>query len=155
MATPSVPSSHSGKVPSQQLWVVRQHPDTGQRSLDVLQWGLIPYWCKDKPEPTPTNAEAEPVDRLPMFREAYRKRAASCRSIGYSVDGPDGDLQVEPLPMHLSRVVERKPGRRRMHGGASRGAPKGEENGNYRHHQLRRELNEWARFMEKFAEEVE
>jgi len=26
----------------------------------LLQWGLIPYWCKDKPKP--------------MFREAYRKR---------------------------------------------------------------------------------
>ena len=46
-----------------------------------------------------------------------------------------------------------------MHGGGSPGAPKGEANGNYRHGcftneaiELRRELNEWARLMKKFAE---
>ena len=45
---------------------------------------------------------------------------------------------------------------------AAPGAPKGEANGNYRHGcfsneaiELRRELNEWARLMKKFAEEVE
>ena len=49
-----------------------------------------------------------------------------------------------------------------MHGGGSPGAPKGEANGNYRHGcftneaiELRRELNEWARLMKKFAEKVE
>ena len=53
-------------------------------------------------------------------------------------------------------------GRCRMHGGGSPGAPKGEANGNYRHGcftneaiELRRELNEWARLMKKFAEEIE
>jgi len=25
-------------------------PQTGERSLDLLQWGLIPYWCKEKPK---------------------------------------------------------------------------------------------------------
>jgi len=68
----NVPPRYNG-APSQQLWVIRQHPETGERSLDLLQWGLIPYWCKDKPKP-PINAKAETVDRLPMFREAFRKR---------------------------------------------------------------------------------
>jgi putative SOS response-associated peptidase YedK len=44
-------------------------------SLDPLRWGLIPYWCQD---PTggrkPINAKSETVDRLPTFRDAYRKR---------------------------------------------------------------------------------
>jgi putative SOS response-associated peptidase YedK len=69
----NVPPRYNG-APSQQLWVIRQNPQTGARSLDLLQWGLIPYWCKDKPKPPPINAKAETVDRLPMFREAYRKR---------------------------------------------------------------------------------
>ena len=69
----NVPPRYNG-APSQQLWVIRRNPQTGERSLDLLQWGLIPYWCKDKPKPPPINAKAETVDRLPMFREAYRKR---------------------------------------------------------------------------------
>ena len=28
--------------PSQELLVIRQHPGTGERSLDLLKWGLIP-----------------------------------------------------------------------------------------------------------------
>ena len=47
--------------------VIRQNPQTGERSLDLLQWGLIPYWCKEKPKRPPINAKAETVDRLPMF----------------------------------------------------------------------------------------
>jgi hypothetical protein len=66
----NVPPRYNG-APSQQLGVIRQNPQTGERSLDLLQWGLIPYWCKDKPKPPPINAKAETVDRLPMFREAY------------------------------------------------------------------------------------
>ena len=42
----NVPPRYNG-APSQQLWVIRQNPQTGERSLDLLQGGLIPYWCKD------------------------------------------------------------------------------------------------------------
>ena len=61
-------------APSQELWVIRQNRDTGERSLDLLKWGLIPYWCKEKPKPPPINAKAETVARLPMFRDAYARR---------------------------------------------------------------------------------
>ena len=37
----NVPPRYNG-APSQQLWVIRQNPQTGERSLDLLQWGLIP-----------------------------------------------------------------------------------------------------------------
>src|SRR4051794_1698731 len=56
----NVPPRYNG-APSQQLWVIRQNPQTGERSLDLLRWGLIPYWCKDKPKPPPINAKAETV----------------------------------------------------------------------------------------------
>jgi putative SOS response-associated peptidase YedK len=76
-----VPADRYGNVPprynaapSQELWVIRRNPDTGQGSLDLLKWGLMPSWCKDRPKPPPINAKAETVSKLPMFREAYRKR---------------------------------------------------------------------------------
>jgi putative SOS response-associated peptidase YedK len=34
-------------APSQELLVIRQNPKTGERSLDLLKWGLIPNWCQD------------------------------------------------------------------------------------------------------------
>jgi putative SOS response-associated peptidase YedK len=61
-------------APSQELWAIRQNNDTGHRSLDLLKWGLIPYWSKDKPKPPPINAKAETVHTLPMFRSAYARR---------------------------------------------------------------------------------
>jgi putative SOS response-associated peptidase YedK len=61
--------------PSQELLVIRQHPQTGERSLDLLKWGLIPYRCRDpKGGRKPINAKSETVAQLPMFRDAYRKR---------------------------------------------------------------------------------
>ena len=62
-------------APSQELLVIRENHKTGERSLDLLRWGLIPHWCED---PTggrkPINAKSETVARLPTFREAYQKR---------------------------------------------------------------------------------
>ena len=62
-------------APSQDLLVIRRNSQTGEVSLDPLQWGLIPYWCKDpKGGRKPINAKAETVARLPSFRDAYRRR---------------------------------------------------------------------------------
>jgi putative SOS response-associated peptidase YedK len=76
-----VPADRYGNVPprynaapSQELWVIRRNPTTGETSMDLLKWGLIPYWCKEHPKPPPINAKAETVSKLPMFREAFRKR---------------------------------------------------------------------------------
>src|SRR5688572_4020183 len=62
-------------APSQMLLVFRENHKTRERSLDLLKWGLIPYWCQDVKEGRrPINAKAERVLRLPMFREAYARR---------------------------------------------------------------------------------
>ena len=62
-------------APSQELLVIRENHNTGERALDLLQWGLIPHWCED---PTggrkPINARSETVARLPTFRDAYQRR---------------------------------------------------------------------------------
>ena len=31
-------------APTQDAMVVRRHPETGDRHLDLLQWGLLPYF---------------------------------------------------------------------------------------------------------------
>ena len=34
-------------APSQLLYVIRENHETGQRTLELLRWGLIPHRCKD------------------------------------------------------------------------------------------------------------
>jgi len=61
--------------PGQEHWVIRQHPETGERRLDRLWWGLIANWIKEPaPKIKPINATAERVASAPMFRAAYAKR---------------------------------------------------------------------------------
>ena len=68
------PPRYNG-APSQEHWVIRQHPETGARTLDRLTWGLIPGWIKEaSPRVKPINATAERVATAPMFRRAYAKR---------------------------------------------------------------------------------
>src|SRR5581483_2152016 len=70
----NVPRRWNG-APSQELLVIRQHPRTGERSLDLLKWGLIPSWCKDpNGGRKPINAKSETVRRVSMFRDAYASR---------------------------------------------------------------------------------
>jgi hypothetical protein len=70
----NVPPRYNG-APNQTMLVIRQNHQTGERSLDLLKWGLIPYWCEDaKGGRKPINAKAETVSRLPMFRDAYQRR---------------------------------------------------------------------------------
>ena len=69
----NVPPRYNG-APSQFLWVIRRNHETGERTLDLLRWGLVPSWCKERPKPPPINAKAETVAKLPMFRQAYAKR---------------------------------------------------------------------------------
>src|SRR5436190_22689123 len=46
-----------------------------QRSLEVMRWGLIPFWAKDEKIGFSTiNARAEDVDTKPAFREPFRQR---------------------------------------------------------------------------------
>jgi putative SOS response-associated peptidase YedK len=62
-------------APSQEAMVVRRHPETGERHLGLLKWGLLPHWTK---EPTkarrPINARAETLATSGMFREAFAQR---------------------------------------------------------------------------------
>ena len=62
-------------APLQDAMVVRRHPETGERHLDLLQWGLVPHWTKDPPKTKhPINARAETVGTSGVFRGAFAQR---------------------------------------------------------------------------------
>src|ERR1700740_2357643 len=71
-------------APSQRILTIRFNPETRARSLDALQWGLIPYWAKDSKIAYRTiNARAESVDKAPSFRQAFAKRRCLIPADGF------------------------------------------------------------------------
>ena len=47
----------------------------GERSLDVMRWGLVPFWAKDiKVGFANINAKAEGIENRPAFRDAFERR---------------------------------------------------------------------------------
>lgn len=62
-------------APSRPAPVVRRHPETGQRHLDLLRWGLLPHFAKDRAGARkPINCRAETVATSAMFRGAFARR---------------------------------------------------------------------------------
>jgi putative SOS response-associated peptidase YedK len=73
-APPNTPPSWN-VAPTREALVVRRHPESGARHLDLLRWGLIPHWTKDPPKTRqPINARAETLATSPLFREALARR---------------------------------------------------------------------------------
>jgi putative SOS response-associated peptidase YedK len=64
-------------APPQLAPVVRRHPETGERHLDLLQWGLLPYFTKDPVHARrPINAHTESAAKSGMFPRAFELRRA-------------------------------------------------------------------------------
>ena len=62
-------------APTDPLPVVRYDAKDRQRSLDVMRWGLVPFWAKDiKVGFANINAKAAGIENKPAFREAFRQR---------------------------------------------------------------------------------
>jgi putative SOS response-associated peptidase YedK len=62
-------------APTRDAPVVRLHPETRERRLDLLRWGLVPHWAKDpKAVRLSINARAETLATTPMFRDAFARR---------------------------------------------------------------------------------
>ncbi len=62
-------------APTDPLPIVRYDAKAGERSLDLMRWGLVPFWAKDiKVGFANINAKAEGVDTRPAFREAFQRR---------------------------------------------------------------------------------
>jgi len=62
-------------APTQSAMVVRRHPESGERHLDLLRWGLVPHFTKDlKVARKPINARSETAASSGMFRGALASR---------------------------------------------------------------------------------
>jgi putative SOS response-associated peptidase YedK len=72
--TPNFPPSWN-VAPTDQLPVVRYDKKAGERSLDLLRWGLVPYWAKDlNVSFANINAKAEGIETRPAFRDGFQRR---------------------------------------------------------------------------------
>jgi putative SOS response-associated peptidase YedK len=80
-------------APTMDAPVVRLHPKNDGRHLDVLKWGLVPYFTKDlKKARKPINARSESIARSGMFKDAFARRRCLVPAPVYYEwrDDPDG-----------------------------------------------------------------
>jgi putative SOS response-associated peptidase YedK len=76
------PAPRYNLTPGQAVAVVRQHD--GQRRLDALHWGLIPFWAKDASIGRRlVNARLDSVAEKPAFREAWARRRCLIPASGF------------------------------------------------------------------------
>jgi putative SOS response-associated peptidase YedK len=82
-ATPNLPPNWN-RAPTQDGLVLRRHPETGARHLDVLRWGLVPRWAKDPSVGARMiNARSESVAEKPAFRDAFARRRCLVTADGF------------------------------------------------------------------------
>ncbi|MFG1378309.1 SOS response-associated peptidase [Xanthobacter autotrophicus] len=73
-ALPNAPPRWNA-APTQDLMVVRRHPQTGARHLSLLRWGLVPSFAKDPSGGARLiNARSETAPEKLSFRSAWRAR---------------------------------------------------------------------------------
>jgi len=79
-------------APTQQVLAVRE-ASPGQRRLDMLRWGLVPFWSKGPDSRySMINARAETLAKKPAYRAAFKVRRCLIAANGFyewqrSVDG--------------------------------------------------------------------
>ena len=63
---------------------------TADRNLEMMSWGLVPSWAKDKTIARHTfNARQETLAEKPAFREAFRQRRCLVPANGFYEWSPD------------------------------------------------------------------
>lgn len=71
-------------APTGSLAVVRFNPQTRQRSLDLLRWGLVPLWAKDPSlGPKCINARSETIATNKIFADAFERRRCLVPADGF------------------------------------------------------------------------
>lgn len=88
-ATPPLPGfeefterPHFNLAPSQTLPVVRIN-SAGDRVMEGMRWGFIPFWTTGKPKLAPINAKAETIATGRMFRQAFERRRCLVPADGF------------------------------------------------------------------------
>ena len=68
--------------PTQQVSAIRM--DTGSRRLEMLKWGLVPFWAKDASiGPRLINARCETIGQKPAYRAAFKSRRCLIPTNGF------------------------------------------------------------------------
>jgi putative SOS response-associated peptidase YedK len=71
---PNAPPHYNG-APGQDYLIARTHPETQDTTLDLIKWGLLPSWAKDRKIAWKLiNARAETVATASAFKKAFQKR---------------------------------------------------------------------------------
>lgn len=80
---PNVPPSWN-VAPTNDAPVVRRHPESGARHLDMLRWGLVPRWAKDSSGAARMiNARSESVATTAAYRDAFARRRCLVPADGF------------------------------------------------------------------------
>lgn len=86
-------------APTQQIPVVLENSDDGNRTLETMHWELIPSWSKDPSIGSRMiNARAETVSEKPSYRSAFKRRRCLIVADGFyewkqTEDGEAGGKQ--------------------------------------------------------------
>ncbi len=92
-------------APSQPVAVI---PNTGDNTVTMYKWGLIPSWAKDPSiGDRMINARAESLAEKPSFRNAYHRRRCLILSDGFYEWKQNPDLKSKQ-PMYI-QLKNRKP----------------------------------------------
>ena len=71
-------------APSEPAPVIRLSRDGTERSLDLLQWGLVPFWADDpKVGYKMINARSETAAEKPAYRRAFERRRCVVPADGF------------------------------------------------------------------------
>jgi putative SOS response-associated peptidase YedK len=103
-------------APTQDLPIVLRDAESGERRLEALRWGLVPFWAKDaKIAYSTINAMAETVATKPAFRDAFKSRRCLVPADGFyewqkldaNTKQPYRIVMADDLPMAFAGLWER------------------------------------------------
>lgn len=77
-------------APTQHLPVITVRG--GRRRLELMRWGLVPAWAKDRTRPV-INARAEGIQDKPTFRTPFRRQRCLVPATHFYEWRPDGDVK--------------------------------------------------------------
>jgi len=93
-------------APTQDVAVIRERREPkGERTLQLLRWGLIPSWAEDmKGGAKLINARAEGISERPSFREAFQNRRCLVPADGFYEWRTEGKLKQPYLIQRRDRA---------------------------------------------------
>jgi putative SOS response-associated peptidase YedK len=93
-------------APTQDVAVIRERREPkGERTLQLLRWGLIPSWAEDmKGGAKLINARAEGISERTSFREAFQKRRCLVPADGFYEWRTEGKIKQPYLIQRRDRA---------------------------------------------------